>query len=249
MSSRFAFACALGHEWEIVLAENHFLGSKTLPCPVCGASSESNRPTIPASDAVPETRMPPAGIATPAAGTKPDARDKHPTRPPEGPSTSVVLPDAIETSGYEILELLGRGGMGVVYKARQKELNRLVALKMILTGTHAGAEEVSRFQREAEAIARLHHPNIVEIHDVGLLSGRPFFSLEYCEGGTLGERLRQRPLAARDAAELVEQIARGVQTAHENNVLHRDLKPANILLQRKSEIRHAQAEKGDDPGA
>jgi serine/threonine-protein kinase len=98
--------------------------------------------------------------------------------------------------GYELLGLLGKGGMGVVYKARQLRLQRVVALKMILHSDHASRAERQRFQTEAEAVARLHHPNVVQIHEVGEHDGRPFFSLEFCAGGSLGEEAGRHPLAA-----------------------------------------------------
>jgi len=132
--------------------------------------------------------------------------------------------------GYELLGELGRGGMGVVYRARQVKANRLVALKMILAGGHAGAAELARFRTEAEAIARLQHPNIVQVHEVGEHEGKPFFSLEFCGGGSLAQKLNGTPLPAREAAELVEALARAMQAAHARGVIHRDLKPANVLL-------------------
>src|SRR5262249_43490003 len=112
--------------------------------------------------------------------------------------------------GYEILGVLGRGGMGRVYKARQVSLKRLVALKVILAGEHAGPEEVARFREEAEAVARLQHPNIVQIYEVGEQDGHPFFSLELVEGGSLAQHLRGTSLPARRAAELVETLARAI---------------------------------------
>jgi WD40 repeat protein len=132
--------------------------------------------------------------------------------------------------GYEVLEELGRGGMGVVYRARQVRLNRVVALKMILGGGHAGAAELARFRTEAEAIARLQHPGIVQIHEVGQHDGLPFFSLEFCPGGSLEKKLSGTPLPPRPAAALVEQLAQAVDAAHRKGVIHRDLKPANVLL-------------------
>ncbi len=132
--------------------------------------------------------------------------------------------------GYEVLEVLGRGGMGVVYKARQVKLGRLVALKMILAGSHAGEQERERFHIEAEAIARLQHPNIVQVHEIGEHEGKPFFSLEFCSGGSLDRKLQGTPVPPREAAHLMETLARAMQAAHQKNVIHRDLKPANVLL-------------------
>ncbi|MCS6851577.1 MAG: serine/threonine protein kinase [Gemmataceae bacterium] len=133
-------------------------------------------------------------------------------------------------AGYEILAELGRGGMGVVYKARQVSLGRLVALKMILSGAHAGPEERSRFRIEAEAVAQLQHPNIVQLYEVGEQDGRPYYSLEFIDGGSLEERLGGRPQPPAKAAELVEALAGAVATAHRRGIIHRDLKPGNILL-------------------
>jgi hypothetical protein len=132
--------------------------------------------------------------------------------------------------GFEILGEIGRGGMGVVYQARQPGLNRLVALKVILAGEHAGAAERERFRTEAEAAARLQHPNIVQVFEVGSDGDLPFLVLEYVAGTTLAERLRGGPLAAAEAAALVETLAGAVAHAHERGVVHRDLKPANVLL-------------------
>jgi tetratricopeptide (TPR) repeat protein len=131
---------------------------------------------------------------------------------------------------YELLEEIGHGGMGVVYKARQAGLGRVVALKLIRAGEHAGAAELVRFQAEAEAIARLSHPNIVQVYEVGEQDGQPFFSLELVEGGSLDQKLAGKPWPARPAAQLIETLAGAVQHAHERGVVHRDLKPANVLL-------------------
>jgi hypothetical protein len=132
--------------------------------------------------------------------------------------------------GYEILSELGRGGMGVVYKARQVGLNRVVALKVILGGPHAGAAESARFRAEAETVAALQHPSIVQVFEVGDAGGCPYLALEYVAGGTLALRLRGTPYAPRDAAELVRTLALAVDCAHQRGIVHRDLKPANILL-------------------
>src|SRR5262245_16133148 len=133
-------------------------------------------------------------------------------------------------AGYTILGELGRGGMGVVYLARQPLLSRLVALKMVLAGEHAGPERRSRFLAEADAIARLRHPNIVQVYEAGEHNGQPFLALEYIDGGTLADRLGGAQQPARESAALVEVLARAVQHAHEAGIVHRDLKPTNVLL-------------------
>ncbi len=132
--------------------------------------------------------------------------------------------------GYEILDELGRGGMGVVYKARQISLKRLVALKLIRDGALASPEEQARFRIEAEAAARMRHPNVVAIYDIGEHAGRPYFAMELVEGGSLDKHLTGQPRTAGQAAELIRTVALAVQHAHEQKVVHRDLKPANILL-------------------
>jgi tetratricopeptide (TPR) repeat protein len=136
----------------------------------------------------------------------------------------------VTVPGYEILSELGRGGMGVVYKARHRGLQRLVALKMILAGAHAGAVGLARFRAEAEAVARLQHPNIVQIYETGEHEGRPYFSLEFVEGGSLEERMQESSTPPRAAAALVETLAATMEIAHQRGIVHRDLKPANILL-------------------
>jgi serine/threonine protein kinase len=141
------------------------------------------------------------------------------------------LKDRAELIGdYEILEELGRGGMGVVYRARQRSLDRVVALKMILAPVRVGEEDRSRFRREAEAAARLQHPNIVQIHEIGEQEGHPFFSLEFVEAGSLAKLLAGIPQPPKECAQLVETVARAMQYAHLRGVIHRDLKPGNILL-------------------
>jgi serine/threonine-protein kinase len=137
--------------------------------------------------------------------------------------------DGICIPGYEVLDTLGRGGMGVVYRARQTKLGRVVALKMILTGAHAAEADLARFRTEAVAIARLQHPNIVQIFEVGEHGGLPFLSLEFCPGGGLDSKLKG-PLPPQQAGELVRTLAGAVQAAHQAGIIHRDLKPANILF-------------------
>src|SRR5437764_5514432 len=145
----------------------------------------------------------------------------HPPHDPVPADESLRL----SVPGYEILSELGRGGMGVVYLARQLDLNRLVALKMILSGEHAGAAERDRFRREAEAVAALQHPNNVQIFEVGEAHGRPYLAFEYVHGGSLASYLDGQPWPAKPAADLVEALARAVHFAHTRGVVHRDLKP------------------------
>jgi serine/threonine-protein kinase len=140
-----------------------------------------------------------------------------------GPTELPVVP------GYEILDELGRGGMGVVYRARQVALNRIVALKMLLPG-QADTDTLARFQREAEAVAHLQHPHIVQIHEIGTSNGHPYVCFEFVPGGSLAALLAGKPQPPRDAAQLVETLARAMHFAHEHGIIHRDLKPANILL-------------------
>jgi serine/threonine protein kinase len=148
-----------------------------------------------------------------------------------GPTTEPAKPTIPTVEGYEILEVIGHGGMGVVYKARHKTLNRIVALKMILSGAAATDAERSRFRAEAEAAAGLQHPNIVQVYEVGEADGRPFLALEYVPGGSLAAQLTGDGIDPRRAAELILPLAEAVRHAHENGIVHRDLKPANILLQ------------------
>jgi tRNA A-37 threonylcarbamoyl transferase component Bud32 len=159
-----------------------------------------------------------------------------PTLPPDGEAAADPRPAGEGSFGdYELLTKIARGGMGVVWKARQKGLNRIVALKMILAGRFADEDELRRFRTEAEAAARLQHPNIVAVHEVGEVHGQAFFSMEFIEGRTLAQRLTEGPLPGRTAARYVRQIARAVHAAHRQGILHRDLKPSNILLDRDDE--------------
>jgi tetratricopeptide (TPR) repeat protein len=137
--------------------------------------------------------------------------------------------------GYEIQAVIGRGGMGVVYKARHQGLNRLVALKMLGSNSSGDPDRLARFRSEAEAVARLQSPHIVQIHDIGGVDGHPYFALEFIDGGSLAENLKGTSAPQRQAAALVETVARAIHHAHERGIIHRDLKPANILLQRRPE--------------
>jgi serine/threonine protein kinase len=173
-----------------------------------------------------------AGAEQDGSGTIIDMRDASP------PARLGLAPGS-RIGNYELLAELGRGGMGVVYRARQVSLSRVVALKMILAGDLAGPDQVRRFRQEAEAVAQLQHPHIVQIYEVGEYQGRPYLALEYVEGGSLTQKLAAGPLPARLAADLVQSLARAMHHAHQRGVVHRDLKPANILLQTVSTMESA----------
>jgi serine/threonine protein kinase len=136
----------------------------------------------------------------------------------------------VAVSGYELLRELGHGGMGVVYLARHVHLNIPVALKMITTGQDADPQMRARFHLEAQAVAALHHPNVVRIYDYGIHHGEPYFSMELVSGGSLASKLRDGPLPPWEAAQLAETLARAAHVFHQRGIVHRDLKPANILL-------------------
>jgi serine/threonine-protein kinase len=164
----------------------------------------------------------PTAVPAPAATSAQASNLPPPPAPVDAP-----LP---QVPGYDVLARLGSGGMGVVYQARHRHLQRLVALKMIRGGAAVEAENLARFRTEAEAVARLQHPHIVQIFEIGDHAGLPFCALEYCAGGALNRKLAGTPLPPREAAALVEQLARAMQAAHAKGIVHRDLKPANVLL-------------------
>jgi serine/threonine-protein kinase len=150
----------------------------------------------------------------------------------EGEDTATTSPprEWPSVEGYEILGELGRGGVGVVYRARQRSLNRVVALKMLLAGAYAGEYDLARFRREAETLAQMQHPGIVQIHELGEAAGHPYLALEYVEGGSLAARLAHGPPPPEEAARWVAVAARAVAAAHQRGIVHRDLKPGNVLL-------------------
>jgi serine/threonine protein kinase len=162
-----------------------------------------------------------AGTAAPGTAKAPEA---------SAVESKTALPKLI--GGYEILQELGRGGMGIVYKANDSRLKRTVALKMIWAGSSANADELVRFRGEAEMVAQLQHPNIVQIYEIGMHDSQPFIVFEFVDGGNLADRIQGKPQAPRQAAEMIETLARAISLAHQQHIIHRDLKPANVLLTR-----------------
>jgi WD40 repeat protein len=174
-----------------------------------------------------ETTNGSTGGGDPAASDVASRKDERDTGRGHALASDWALP---AVPGYEILGKLGQGGMGVVYRARDTRLDRVVALKMLRGGTQASDQDLARFRAEAEAVARLQHPNVVQVYEVGEVAGLPFFALEYVEGGSLASRLDGTPWPARRAAALVEVLARALHTAHGRGIVHRDATPGNVLM-------------------
>jgi WD40 repeat protein/serine/threonine protein kinase/Flp pilus assembly protein TadD len=227
-----SLTCPRGHQWNCDEQP-----TPTAPvCPICGLAP------VPATLPFPQTLDSHAEPFPPPLAPKLEGEGGR-TPPGDTPSARQTIPRPSEEDeargapllsqhipGYEILGELGRGGMGVVYKARQIKLNRLVALKMILAGANADPQQLERFRAEAEAVAQLQHPYIVQIYEISEYNGCPFFSLEYVDGGTLAQKLIGSPQPPRLAAHLVRLLALAMHSAHQKGIIHRDLKPGNILL-------------------
>src|SRR6266404_6712383 len=198
-------------------------------CPKCGAE-------IPAPNAFGEGGCPGCLLETGlCALTNEDERPPEPTPARHSKKTARSVEMLADLGDYELLEEIGCGGQGVVYRARQKSLNRIVALKAIGLAHWATEAHVKRFRLEAEAAASLNHPCIVPIYEVGERDGACYFSMGLVEGGQLDAMLEREPMSIRSAVELIVKLARTVQYAHEHNILHRDIKPGNILLDAKGE--------------
>lgn len=182
----------------------------------------SYQPTPPLPGPTPDTRIP-------APFNSQFATIRSPQSLSNG-SVEVRTPATPNIPGYEILSVLGRGGMGVVYKAREQKRDRVVALKVLLAGAHASASDLARFRTEATTAAQLQHPNVIQIYEVGDHEGVPYLAVEYVDGGDLHKWLAGRVLPVEAAARLVYTLARAVGTAHQKGIVHRDIKPANILV-------------------
>jgi eukaryotic-like serine/threonine-protein kinase len=210
--------CRHGHRWEVGV--RGAVPGPRLVCPICGSAPEGlvDHGTI---------------LSATAELTEPQIEI---TRLTDGPPPAIPdpAPPRHRIGNYEVLEVLGRGGMGVVYKVFQPSLKRVVALKMILDSS-ADLQGLTRFRTEAEAVAQLQHPNITQIHEIGDHEGQPFLSLEYVDGGTLAKKLARTMPAPREAAQLMEVLARAMHFAHQRGIIHRDLKPTNVLLTKEGQ--------------
>jgi len=194
-------------------------------CPECGAGLPEGTP----ASQCPQCLI---GLGLEVPGNSGGEASATPvTQPP--PAGNVVSPGLTSLrrfGDYELIEEIARGGMGVVYKARQLSLDRLVAVKMIIGGEFATPQFVQRFRTEASAAAVLHHPNIVAIHEVGVHAGQHYFSMDFVAGPSLAALVGQVPLPAKRAAQYVKTIAEAIHYAHQQGILHRDLKPSNVLI-------------------
>ena len=227
------FTCPMGHRWTVSVRE-HALRNDIWRCPFCESAAIESAVTPVADDL--HTEIDPGWPSTPGLPAP------HPIPPPVHAALDLIISRSgggasgdiasrlPELPGYELISQLGRGGMGVVWLARQTHLDRLVAVKQIAHGLAGDPEALLRFQREARSAAQLQHPNIVRVYEVGEYEGQPYLTLEYVDGGSLAQRLRREIVSYRDAAEWTRQLAEAIAFAHSQGVVHRDLKPSNILL-------------------
>ena len=206
-------------------------------CRKCGAKIFSDAPEGLCSRCVLKAALGNFAEAPVAGGDDPGRANtpSHADEPPNNKKSARAAELLGELGDYELLEEIDRGGHGVVFRARQKSLNRIVALKVISLGQWASKVHLKRFRLEAEAAAKLEHPSIVPIHEVGERDGSCYFSMKFVEGGQLDEVVRREPMPIRRAVELITKVARTVHYAHEHGILHRDIKPGNILLDAKGE--------------
>jgi tRNA A-37 threonylcarbamoyl transferase component Bud32 len=220
--------CPHGHQWELPTDLGGETAGVPLVCPVCGAVVDPPAVALPASEA--ETLPPqPALNAEPASAA-----------PTPMPARAVpAAEDRPAVIGYDILEELGRGGMGVVYKARHTRLDRLVAIKILPAEVSDEPAFAERFAREARALAKLNHPHIVSIYDFGQSGEQSYFIMEYVEGANLRQRMRAGRLQPQEALQIIARICDALEYAHEEGIVHRDIKPENILLDKKGRVKIA----------
>ena len=208
-------------------------------CRKCGAKIFSDAPRGLCTACMLETALgilPDAVAEVDSSAGSLDELSRDNAKPTSGVKEAVRAATMLgELGDYELLEEIGRGAQGVVFRARQKSLNRTVALKVISLGQWASKAHLKRFRREAEAAASLDHPSIVPIYEVGERDGSCYFSMKFVEGGQLDEVVGRTPMSIRQAVELIAKVARTVHYAHEHLILHRDIKPGNILLDAKGE--------------
>lgn len=242
--------CPLGHQFELEVAPDATLPDLSTLCPVCSVRGQPVPPPEKSGTHEGGTSSGPSAAAgegrSPAGG--PDAATVVSTalEPASQPGTQIGTPveatraesvvsqppspDWLHLADFVYLGLLGEGGMGVVFKARQRSLPRLVAVKTVKAGIHASRDALARFRREAESVAQLNHENVVQIYEVGEQRGRPYFTMEYLEGGSLAAQIAEGPLDCQQAARLLQVLARTMHFAHSRGIIHRDLKPQNILF-------------------
>jgi serine/threonine protein kinase len=214
----------------------HAMAKDSLPRDDAPRAAGPEDPTAPPRHSSDLTPPPPSPAVEQRA--KPSRRDDDAdTKEAESSPRMKIGHRRPRVPGYEILDVLGDGGMGVVYKARQRYPERIVALKMIRAGEIASPSILARFETEINAVAKLHHANIVQLYEIGECDGLPFFTMEYLEGGSLHDMLPKRRHTPHEAAALVELLARAVHYAHERGIVHRDLKPGNVLLTAAGELK------------
>src|SRR6059058_811188 len=213
--------------------------SATRLCPKCGSEIPADAPEGGCPGCLLESGLGVLPDSPVAAGHHGSSAENVQTNDTNAAPHSKKAEHLVEMLGelgdYELVEEVGRGGQGVVFRARQKSLNRTVALKVISLGQWASKAHVKRFRREAEAAGSLDHPSIVPIYEVGERDGSCYFSMQFVEGGQLDEVLKRTPMSIRHGAELIAKLARTVQYAHQHGILHRDIKPGNILLDQQGE--------------
>jgi len=237
--------CPQGHQWELPESNGGATGLQVL-CPVCGATVDLQEPARPESASAETGTFHPAGSNQSEAETLTPrlqlGRTDLKSVPPEvlevlpAPGESAPVP---EIAGYEFLALLGRGGMGMVYKARQTKLDRLVALKILPQETSGDSTFAERFTREARALARLNHSNIVAVYDFGQAGNLSYFVMEFVDGVNLRQLMRAGPIAPRETLQVMSQICDALQYAHDEGIVHRDIKPENILRDKRGRVKIA----------